>query len=75
MKRAGTMADPISITTGVLGLLGTCVKVGSILKEFYDGAAFADTKVKGLLTDVESFIQVLRLMKDTFEQDQIQASL
>jgi hypothetical protein len=66
--------DPLSITTGVLGLLATCVKVGSGLKEFYDGASFADTKIKGLLTDVESFTQVLRLMKDIFEQEQIQAS-
>jgi hypothetical protein len=63
------MVDPLSITAGVLGLLGTCVKVGSTLKDFYDGASFADTKVKGLLTDVESFTQVLRLMKNTFEQE------
>ena len=69
------MPDPLSITAGVLGLLGTCVKVGSTLKDFYDGASFADTKVKGLLTDVESFTQVLRLMKNTFEQEQIQASI
>jgi hypothetical protein len=68
------MADPLSIATGVLGLLGTCVKVGTALKDFYDGAAFADTKIKGLLTDVESFTQVLRLMKDTFEQERIQTS-
>ncbi|KAE8448846.1 hypothetical protein EG329_008848 [Mollisiaceae sp. DMI_Dod_QoI] len=68
------MADPLSIVTGVLGLLGICVKVGSALKDFYDGAAIADTKVKGLLTDVESFTQVLQLMKDTFEQEQIQTS-
>jgi hypothetical protein len=67
--------DPLSITTGVLGLLGTCVKVGSTLKDFYDGASFADTKVKGLLTDVESFTQVLRLMQNTFEQNQIRSSI
>jgi hypothetical protein len=66
------MADPLSITTGVLGLLGTCIRVGSALKDFYDGAAIADTKIKGLLADVESFIQVLQLVKDIFEQEQIQ---
>jgi hypothetical protein len=66
--------DPLSITTGVLGLLGTCINVGLALKDFYDGASFADTKVKGLLSEVESFTQVLRLMKDTFEQEQIQTS-
>jgi hypothetical protein len=74
MRGADWMADPLSIATGVLGLLGTCVNVGTALKDFYDGAAFADTKVKGLLTDVESFTQVLRLMKDTFEQERIQTS-
>ena len=68
------MVDPLSITAGVLGLLSTCVKVGSSLKEFYDGANIADAKVKGLLTDVESFTQVLRLMKDTFGQERIQTS-
>ncbi|KAN0121784.1 hypothetical protein V8E51_000110 [Hyaloscypha variabilis] len=57
--------DPLSIATGVLGLLGTCIKVGSTLKAFYDGASFADTKVKGLLTDVESFTQVLHSIKTT----------
>ncbi|KAE9382152.1 hypothetical protein N431DRAFT_17323 [Stipitochalara longipes BDJ] len=67
--------NPLSITAGVLGLLGTCVKVGSTLKDFYDGASFADTKVKGLLTDVEIFTQVLQLMKITFEQDQIRSSI
>ncbi|KAH8653149.1 hypothetical protein BGZ60DRAFT_179099 [Tricladium varicosporioides] len=66
--------DPLSITTGVLGLIGVCFKVSSSIKDLYDGAAIADTKVKGLLTDVESFSQVLQLMKDTFEQDQVQDS-
>lgn len=45
-----------------------------ILKDFYDSAAIADTKVKGLLTEVESFTQALRLMKDTLEQENIQIS-
>jgi len=75
MTRSEQMADPVSISAGVLGLLGTCVRVGSTLKDFYDGASFADTKVKGLLADVESFTQVLRLMKDTFEQEQIRTSM
>lgn len=69
------MADPLSIIAGVLGLLGTCAKVGTTLKNFYDGASFADTKTKGLLTDVESFAHVLQLMKDTFEQEQIRNSM
>jgi Fungal N-terminal domain of STAND proteins len=66
--------DPLSITTGVFSLLATCVKTGMILNDFYDSAAIADTKVKALLTELESFTQVLRLMKDTLEQENIQTS-
>lgn len=67
--------DPLSITTGVLSLLGVCLQTGLALKDFYDGAAIADTKVKGLLTEVESFTQVLQMMKETLEQEKIQSSL
>lgn len=66
--------DPISITTGVLSLLAVCIKTGTILKEFYDSAATTDTKVKGLLTEVKTFIQVLELMNDIVKQKNIQAS-
>jgi hypothetical protein len=67
--------DPLSITAGVLALLGVCITTGTALKDLYDGGAISDTKVKGLLTDVESFTQVLRSMKDTLEQEDIQSSL
>lgn len=66
--------DPLSLTTGVLSLLAACVRTGMMLKDFYDSAAIADTKVKGLLTEVESFTQVLRLMKETLEQEKVQTS-
>ena len=66
--------DPLSITTGVLSLLAACVRTGMMLKDFYDSAAIADTKVKGLLTEVESFTQVLRLMKETLGQEKVQTS-
>ena len=69
------MADPLSITTGAVALLSLCVKVGWGLKAFRDGAALADTKVRSLLTDVESFTNVLQLMKDTFDQERVKASL
>ncbi|RFU27249.1 hypothetical protein B7463_g9089, partial [Scytalidium lignicola] len=69
------MADPLSITTGVVGLLATCVQVGAAIKDFHDGAALADVKVKGLLSDVENFSQVLSIMKATLEEDQVYASL
>jgi hypothetical protein len=67
--------DPLTITTGVLALLGTCLQTALALKDFYDGADIADTKVKGLLTEVESFTQVLRMMKETLEQENIKSSL
>jgi len=76
-ERGGSLLgemDPLSITTGVFSLLAACVKTGIILKNFYDSVAIADTKVKGLLTEVESFTQVLHLMKDTLEQENIQTS-
>ena len=69
------MADPLSITTGVVALLTTCIKTGAAVKGFYDGAAIAGLKVKGLLSDVESFARALQLMKETLEQDSIQSSL
>jgi predicted nucleic acid-binding Zn-ribbon protein len=67
--------DPISIVAGVFSFLAASIKTGLILKEFHDNVAFADTKVQGLLTEVESFTQVLRLMNDTLEQENIQSSL
>ena len=67
--------DPVSITTGVLALLQVCITTGRALKAFYDGGSLADTKVRGLITDVESFTQVLRLMKDTLEQENVRSSL
>jgi hypothetical protein len=69
------MADPLSITTGVLTLLGTCVTVAGAIKDFYDGAAIVDVKVKGLLSDVESFTQVLRIMKDALEEEKVKSPL
>lgn len=67
--------DPISITTGVLGLLGACYQTAVVLNAFYDGVAVVDVKIKGLLTDVESFARVLQLMKDALEQENVQSSL
>jgi hypothetical protein len=60
------MVDPLSITTSVVALLTTCIKA--------DGGAIADTKIKGLLTDVGSFSQVLQVMKETLEQEMVQSS-
>ncbi|KAH6716651.1 hypothetical protein BKA61DRAFT_718097 [Leptodontidium sp. MPI-SDFR-AT-0119] len=69
------MGDPVSITTGVLALLGTWLKVGWQLKQLYDGAAIANTKVQSLLTDVEGYTRVLQSMKETFQQDKVKSTL
>lgn len=67
--------DPLSITTGVVTLLGTCIQVGGVIKDCYDGAVIADIIVEGLLSEVESFSQALRTMKETLENDKVQPSL
>jgi hypothetical protein len=67
--------DPLSIITGVVGVLAVSVQVVDSLNSFYNASALADTKVRGLLTDVESFTQVLQMMKDTLERKQIQTSM
>lgn len=69
------MADPLSITSGVLALLGTCISVVGAINDFHDGATVVNLKVKGLLSDVESFAQVLRMIKDTLEEEKVKSSL
>jgi hypothetical protein len=62
------MADPLSITTGVLSLLGVCYKVGVELKTFCDGVSTVSATVKGMLNDIDGLLKVLHSMNDTFEQ-------
>ncbi|KAF4632037.1 hypothetical protein G7Y89_g6097 [Cudoniella acicularis] len=67
--------DPFSITTGVVGLLGTCVSVVKALNDFCASVATVDTKITGLREIVQDFVQVLTLMKDTLEQEETKSSL
>jgi hypothetical protein len=62
------MVEPLTITTGVLSLLGVCFNVGIELKRFRDGVAVVNTTVDGLLHDVSGLEQVLESMKGTFDQ-------
>lgn len=62
------MVDPLSITTGVIALLGTCISVGVQLKSFRDGVETANATVNGLLSDVEGLENVLESMSNTFNQ-------
>jgi hypothetical protein len=69
------MADPLSITAGVVGLLVTCVKLGAGFKEIYDGAAIADTAVQMLVHEIESFEHTLEIMNETLSQPDVQLSI
>jgi hypothetical protein len=64
----------LSIIIRVIELFTTCIQVGGFINDFYYGAAIADAKIKGLLSEVESFSQVLHLMKETLEDAKIQSS-
>ena len=67
--------DPLSIIAGVTALLTASVKVGLALNDFYDGTSLVDVKVKGVLTEVDGFSQVLKLVKSSLEEKEIQSSL
>ncbi|KAF2430132.1 hypothetical protein EJ08DRAFT_697675 [Tothia fuscella] len=54
------MVDPLSTTTGVVGLLTACIKIGGELQDLYNGAAVADATVK--------------LMDETLNQPEAQLS-
>ncbi|KAK5124667.1 hypothetical protein LTR85_001380 [Meristemomyces frigidus] len=59
------MPDPLSITTGVLTLIGTCGNVGWQLKQFHGAAKIVDTTIEALLADVESITKVLDALQET----------
>ncbi|KUJ13920.1 uncharacterized protein LY89DRAFT_736918 [Mollisia scopiformis] len=67
--------DPSSITTGAFTLLKTCFSTGLAIKDFCNGAAIADTKIKALLSEVEGLTHVLTLMDDTLGREEIKSSL
>jgi hypothetical protein len=66
--------DPLSITTGVAALLGASIKVATTLKSFRDASLHVDTKVKGLITEVDLFVQTLHSMRDTLNDNKLHHS-
>ncbi|KAK5991223.1 GTP-binding protein rhoA [Cladobotryum mycophilum] len=60
--------DPLSITTGVVTLLGVCLKVGVELKRLRMGAKEVNTTVTAMLTDVNSLRTVLIAIEESFEE-------
>jgi hypothetical protein len=67
--------EPLSIAGGVIGLLGTTVKVASVLNDLYRDINTANLRISGLQETVQGFITLLNMMKDTLEREEIQASL
>lgn len=61
----GEMPDPLSITTGVLAILGVCAKVGWQLNQFQDAAKVVDTTVEALKDDVNGIVRVLNALQET----------
>jgi len=59
--------DPFSVTTGVVALLGACVKVGAELKKFHDDVGSVNDTLSGMLEDVNALIRVLNAMRATFD--------
>ncbi|KAM0431300.1 hypothetical protein ACHAPT_005273 [Fusarium lateritium] len=59
--------DPLSITTGVLALLGVCYNVGTGLKQLYDDIEAVDETVAAIIEDVKALTKVLNTMKTSFD--------
>lgn len=60
------MPDPLSIVSGVAGLLQAAWTVGVELKKFRDGVIIVRSTVEGLIGDVEGLSLVLESMRGTF---------
>jgi hypothetical protein len=69
------MADPLSITAGVLALIQASVQVTVLLKQFRTDVSVVNATLTGLLSDVDGFQQVLESMKETFERDDVKPNL
>ncbi|KAK4958854.1 hypothetical protein LTR10_003651 [Elasticomyces elasticus] len=61
------MPEPLSIATGVASLLKVTWTVGVELKAFRDGVKVVNSKLDGLIQDVEGLEGVLKSMRETFE--------
>lgn len=55
--------EPLSITAGVLSLLGVCIKVSVELRKLKNGNDGSATNINALLADVNGLRSVLQLME------------
>lgn len=62
------MADPLSITTGVVALMTLCIKVSVELKKLRLGAKDANSTITAMLADVKSLRTVLVSIEESFEE-------
>lgn len=60
--------DPLSITTGVLSLLGVCVSVSIELRKLKNGSGEAKSRISGLLSDVDTLRNALQSMEATLDE-------
>ncbi|PKS05900.1 hypothetical protein jhhlp_007731 [Lomentospora prolificans] len=61
------MADPFSITTGVVTLMGVCITVCVELKKLRAGIKDSNSTVTAMLADVKALRVILVSMEDSFE--------
>ena len=59
--------DPFSISVGIVGLLGACVKVGTELKRFHDDIGALGDAVGEMRNDLGALVRVLDAMRVTFD--------
>lgn len=69
-----TRMDPLTITTGVLALLGVCVDVCLQLRKIKHGAGEAKARISGLLSDVDNLRHVLESMEATMDDLEAQSA-
>jgi hypothetical protein len=62
------MAEPLSITVGVVSILKVCVSVGVELKTFCNDVKNVNEAMTSLAHEVSSLEQMLETMKDTFDR-------
>jgi hypothetical protein len=64
------MADPFSIATGVIALIGAVSKISIELRSFCQGSESAESVISSLLTELATFQDVLQATKATLETEQ-----
>ena len=67
--------DPLTITLSALSIGKLCSIVASELKKFIDGSKLVGTAINALVQDVQSFGEILGLVRNTVDDPKVKASL